>query len=254
MERVLAVVGDLPREAGARRDVLEGWIPEDRPARQRSPLKVRHARFTSVELVRRGEELVADAHVHRQVALRRPVVLHVEADEVLTPAASGRRSRRLPLVGVRPVLDEILERRERVVAAEVERRVLIVHVAREVDARLHVVAAVGPDEVVDDLQALQIDERGRVRIGPERREARDRDVAEARARHEEQLRVERGPLDVVGRFVRAVPRHLRHVEQVRADDPLVLGDERLRLRARIGRPQRNRLILIDLRLVPRVPR
>src|SRR5207248_8353953 len=77
-----------------------------------------HARFTSVELVRRGEELVADAHVHRQVALRRPVVLHVEADEVLTPAASGRRSRRLPLVGVRPVQDEILRSEERRVGKE----------------------------------------------------------------------------------------------------------------------------------------
>ena len=109
-----------------------------------------------------------------------------------------------------------------------------------------------PGEVVDNLQALQIDERRRVRIGSQHVETRDRNVAEARARDEEQLRIECDLLDVVGRLVGAVPRHLRHVQQVRPDDPFVLGDERLRFRPRVGRPERNRLVLIDLRAIPRI--
>ena len=117
-------------------------------------------------------------------------------------------------------------------------------------AGLDVVAGVRPREVVDELQTLQVDERRRVRVRPDRIDPRHRNVAEPRVRDEEELRIERDLLDVVRRLVGAVPRGLRHVQQVGGDDPLVLADDRLRLGPRVGRPERNRRVLIHLRSVP----
>ena len=116
-----------------------------------------------------------------------------------------------------------------------------------------VVAAARPGEVVDELQALEIHERRRVRIGPERVDARDRDVPEPRARHEEQAsgRTRSFSMLSVASYARFHATFATFRTR-RPDDPLVLADERLRRGPRVGRPVRNRRVLIHLRLVPRV--